>query len=73
LKEITIKTVSPIAADRLLVNFGILMEGGGKGSESVYVKDEEGNYRARSIGDLEYAKFAIKNQGYGIEIIEQSP
>lgn len=72
MKEITIKTNNPIEADKLLQNFGILMEGGGKNDESSYSKDKKGNYKARCLGDLEYAKFAIKNQGYSfIEIIQE--
>ena len=71
-RDIKIKTNNPIQADELLQQWGILMEGGGKGEESSYVKNSRGFYNARSLsGDVEFAKFAIKNQGYSfIEIIE---
>ena len=69
--EITIKTNDPIKADELLQQFGILMQGGGKNDVNSYSKDKKGNYKARCIGDLNYAKFAIKNQGYSfVEIID---
>ena len=72
MKEITIQTKSPMTADDLLQQFGIFLKGGGKGTESEYEKDKHGNYKARCMGNLEYAKFAIKNQGYSfIKIMEQ--
>ena len=70
-KEITLKmNMSPFIADELLQNFGVLMEGGGKGVDSSYVKDKEGNYKARCLGDLNFVQFAMANQGYMIELIE---
>ena len=74
MKEIKIKTTNPIEADKILQNFGILMEGGGKNNEKSYIKDKNNNFNARCFGDLEFAKFAIKNQGYNfIEIINYPP
>lgn len=73
MKEITIKTQNPFAADDLLQNYGIIMQGGGKGKESEYVKDKRGNYKARALnpsGDTSFAKFAMAKQGYNIEIID---
>ena len=71
-EEIKIKTNNPIAADNLLQQFGVLMSGGGKNDENSYHKDKSGNYMARCLGDLNYVKFVIKNQGYNfIEIIEK--
>lgn len=64
MKEITIKTNNPLKADELLQQFGILMSGGGKNNINSYDKDKHGNYKARCLGDLKYAQFAIKNQGY---------
>ena len=70
-ENITIKTNNPIEADKLLQSFGVLMQGGGKNDASSYHRDEKGNYKARCLGDLNFVKFAIKNQGYSfIEIIE---
>jgi len=65
MKKITIKTANPTEADRILQNWGILMEDG-------YPKDKNGNYKARCLsGDTGFAKFAIKNQGYNfMEIID---
>ena len=66
--DIKIKTKNPELADKMLQNWGILMQMG-------YPKDKDGNYPARSFtgqGAIDFAKFAIKNQGYqDIEIINQ--
>ncbi len=72
MKNIAIKTSNPVEADRLLQNFGILMEGGGKDDPTSYVKDKKGNYRARSLSDdTSFAKFSVANQGYNfIQIID---
>jgi len=70
MKEIKIRTQSPTTADDILQSFGILMQGGGKGLDSDYKQDKNGNYFARSMNDdTGFAEFAIKNQGYDIEII----
>lgn len=71
MKEVKIKTENPATADELLQGYGILLEGGGKGKESTYRKDKKGNYFARSLsGDVGFARFAMQNQGYEIEIID---
>lgn len=71
MKEIAIKTNNPVEADKLLQQFGVLMEGGGTEDESKYKKDKKGNFKARCIGDLDYVKFVLKNQGYSfVEIID---
>ena len=64
MREITITTKKPVMADELLQKFGVLMQGGGKGKDSQFVKDSKGNYKARCLGDLDYVQFAIKEQGY---------
>lgn len=70
MKEVKIKTINPFMADNVLQSLGVLMEGGGKGEESIYRKDKTGNYFARCLGDVDFVKFALKNQGYFIEIID---
>ncbi len=64
-KDIKIKTDRPEVADDLLQQMGILMKAG-------YEKDKNGNYTARILsGDVNYLKFAIKNQGYSfIEVVD---
>lgn len=67
MKDIKIKTNNPQMADEMLQNWGILMQSG-------YEQDKNGNYSARSLtgqGAIDFAKFAIKNQGYNfIEILD---
>ena len=63
-KDFFVKTNNPIMADGLLQQFGVLMAGGGKNDENSYVKDSRGFYKARCLGDLEYVKFVVENQGY---------
>lgn len=63
MKDILIETNDPVKADELLQQFGVLMMGGGKNDISSYEKDGK-FYKARCLGDLEYAKFAIEHQGY---------
>lgn len=72
MKDIAIKTNNPVAADELLQNFGIIMQGGGKNDPHSYVKDKRGNFKARCLsGDTSYAKFAIEHQGYNfVETID---
>lgn len=62
-RDILLETDNPVAADNLLQQFGVLMEGGGKNDPSSYVKEGK-FYRARCLGDLGFVEFALKNQGY---------
>lgn len=67
-KELIVKTKNPEALDKALHSLGGVVEQVGKGN---YVHYSDGTVVVRSInGNVDFLKFAIKNQGYG-EVIEE--
>lgn len=66
-QDYLIECVNPEAFDRTVQSMGAMLQ---QHSDDSYVKNKDGYYTMRVLGDPGYVEFAIKNQGYG-KIIEK--
>ena len=60
-EEIYIETKNPEMLDQTIQHFGGILEQEPSGDYVNY----DGAYKARCLGDINFLKFAIENQGYG--------
>lgn len=67
--EFLIDSYNPEALDKVLNSMGAVMM---QDPNGIYSIDDDGHYIVRCYGDINYVKFACKEQGYG-RLVEASP